>query len=232
MPRDTEHTACIEKQKTCSVHRGTACIRIQHAQGHSTHSMRRGATCIGTQCTQTQHTQGHSTQATCMQSTQHAQGHSMHRDTANMQCARRQHTHSMHRDTAHTVHTDTAHRQRARGHNTCSMHGDTACTGKQLIHSLHWDALCTGTKCAQGHSTHAVCAGIENARGYRRCRDTARAQRTQGCSMQRFVVCTGMWARSLGTFEPFRSFSQVQQEAWIVVCFAQVLMWQWEAVGL
>lgn len=126
---------------------------------------------------------------------------------------------------------------------------DTACTGAQHAwgqHALRCIAprstARTGTQ--QGHSACSV----------HRDATHAEPQHAQGCSVQSSVVstgmwhtrtelehtpslhtdtaCTRMWAHSVCTFEPFRSFPQVQQEAWIIVHFAQVLVWQWEGVGL
>lgn len=119
------------------------------------------------------------------------------------------------------------------------------------VHTACMGTACTEMHCTQEHSTHRDTARTQCmlcAQGCHTRRTTActglqssvvstgmwhtRTELEHTPSLHTDTACTRMWAHSVCTFEPFRSFPQVQQEAWIVVHFAQVLVWQWEGVGL
>ncbi|XP_046788333.1 ubiquitin carboxyl-terminal hydrolase 28 isoform X19 [Gallus gallus] len=108
------------------------------------------------------------------------------------------------------------------------------------VHTACMGTACTEMHCTQEHSTHRDTARTQCmlcAQGCHRRRTTActglqssvvstgmwhtRTELEHTPSLHTDTACTRMWAHSVCTFEPFRSFPQVQQEAWIVVHFAQ-----------
>lgn len=137
--------------------------------------------------------------------TQLALGCSVHRGTVHRGCT------EVNRSTAHPACTETHCTGAQHLH---SIHMGIGCMGTQHTRSMHRDIGCTEMHYTQEHSVRraAACKGSRCAQGCGMHRATAHTACTKD------TACTGMWARSLGTFEPFSSFSQVQRRhGWLCI---------------